>query len=36
LAECEAFAMGHHERLGETSLVRSLDAEVVRMILDLA
>ena len=35
-AECEAFAMGHQERLGAGSLVQSLDAEVVRMILDPA
>mmetsp|Transcript_13444 Transcript_13444/g.32677 ORF Transcript_13444/g.32677 Transcript_13444/m.32677 type:complete len:262 (-) Transcript_13444:133-918(-) len=32
----EAFAMVLHERLGATSLVRGLDEEVLRMILDLA
>ena len=30
----EAFAMGHHPRLGERSRVLALDAGVVRMILD--
>ena len=35
-AECEAFAMGHHEQLGARSLVRGLDAGLVRMILDPA
>ena len=30
----EAFAMGHHPRLGERSKVLALDAGVVRMILD--
>ena len=30
----EAFAMGHHERLGEGSLVRWLDPGVVRIILE--
>ena len=29
-----AFAMGHHQRLGERSRVLALDAGVVRMILD--
>ena len=33
-AECEAFAMGHHERLGARSLVGGVDTDVVRMILD--
>ena len=28
-----AFAMGHHARLGDKSLVLELDAEVVRMVL---
>jgi ankyrin repeat protein len=32
---CEAFVMGQHERLGVQSLVRGLDADVARMILDL-
>ena len=32
-AKCEAFAMGHLERLGEGSRVRWLDAGVVRMVL---
>ena len=31
---CEAFAMGHLERLGMRSWVRSLDVEVVRMVLE--
>jgi len=30
-----AFAMGHQERLGAASLVRGLEPEVVRMVLDL-
>jgi ankyrin repeat protein len=34
-AKCVAFAMGHHKRLGVGSLVAPLDAEVVRMVLDL-
>jgi ankyrin repeat protein len=34
-AKCVAFAMGHHKRLGVGSLVAPLDAEVVRMLLDL-
>jgi hypothetical protein len=34
-AKCVAFAMGHHERLGVGSLVAPLDAEVVRMVLQL-
>ena len=34
LAQCEAFAMGQHERLGATSLVLGLEPGVVRMILD--
>jgi hypothetical protein len=29
-----AFAMGHHERLGVDSLVRPLDVEVIRMVLE--
>mmetsp|Transcript_64560 Transcript_64560/g.154012 ORF Transcript_64560/g.154012 Transcript_64560/m.154012 type:complete len:113 (+) Transcript_64560:12-350(+) len=29
-----AFAMGHHERLGAASLVRGLEPEVLRMVLD--
>jgi len=33
---CEAFAMGHHERLGATSLLRGLDLEVLRIILEQA
>mmetsp|Transcript_16836 Transcript_16836/g.39268 ORF Transcript_16836/g.39268 Transcript_16836/m.39268 type:complete len:186 (+) Transcript_16836:785-1342(+) len=33
--QCEAFAMGHHKRLGEASLVLGLHVEVVRMIVDL-
>ena len=33
-AECEAFAMGHHQRLGAQSLIQGLDADVVRLILD--
>ena len=35
-AEREAFAMGHHQRLGAQSLIQGLDAGVVRLILDLA
>ena len=31
-----AFAMGHHERLGEHSRVRPLDVEVIRMVLEAA
>ena len=34
-AQCIAFAMGLRERLGAGSLVRALDPEVVRMVLDL-
>ena len=34
-ARCIAFAMGLRERLGAGSLVRALDPEVVRMVLDL-
>jgi ankyrin repeat protein len=34
-AKCVAFAMGHHKRLGVGSLVAPLDAEVVRMVLQL-
>ncbi|KAJ1468742.1 ankyrin repeat-containing domain protein [Baffinella frigidus] len=30
--QCQAFAMGHHERLGEASRVRSLDPELLCMI----
>jgi ankyrin repeat protein len=33
-ARCEAFAMGHQERLGAGSRVRVLDVGVVRMILE--
>ena len=33
-AQCEAFAMGHDERLGAGSRVRWLDAGVVRMVLE--
>jgi len=33
-AQCEAFAMGHHERLGAGSRVQGLDAGVVRMVLE--
>ena len=29
-----AFAMGHHERLGEESLVLGLEPELVRMVLE--
>ena len=32
-ARCEAFAMGHQERLGAGSRVRWLDAGVVQMVL---
>jgi hypothetical protein len=32
----EAFAMGHHGRLGASSPVVDLDADIVRMILDEA
>jgi hypothetical protein len=34
-AKCVAFAMGYHKRLGVGSLVAPLDAEVVRMVLQL-
>ena len=33
-AKCVAFAMGHHERLGAGSLLRLLDLEVTRMVLE--
>ena len=33
-AQCVAFAMGQHERLGAESQVRVLDAGVVRMVLE--
>ena len=33
-AKCEAFAMGHQERLGAGSRVRWLDAGVLRMVLE--
>ena len=33
-AQCIAFAMGQRERLGAGSLVRALDPEMVRMVLD--
>ena len=33
-ARCEAFAMGHQERLGAGSRVRWLDAGVLRMVLE--
>ena len=33
-AECLAFAMGQHDRMGAGSLVWGLDAGVVRMVLD--
>jgi hypothetical protein len=33
-AECEAFAMGQHGRLGATSPVLGLEEGVVRMVLD--
>ena len=33
-AQCVAFAMGHHERLGEGSPVQALDAGVVQMVLE--
>ncbi|KAJ1486198.1 ankyrin repeat-containing domain protein [Baffinella frigidus] len=35
VVRCEAFAMGHQERLGVESRVRGLDAGVVRMVLDM-
>lgn len=34
VSRCEAFAMGHQERLGAVSRVRWLDAGVVRMVLE--
>jgi Ankyrin repeats (3 copies) len=34
VAACEAFAMGHQERLGASSWVRGLDAGVIRMVLE--
>ena len=34
IKNCEAFAMGHQERLGEGSRVRALDAGVVQMVLE--
>jgi hypothetical protein len=34
LSKCEAFAMGHHERLGADSRIVNLDAGVVRMIVE--
>jgi hypothetical protein len=33
MAKCEAFAMGHHPRLGAGSRVLSLDPDVLRMVL---
>ena len=33
-AQCVAFAMGHHARLGEGTWVEELDADVVRMVLE--
>ena len=33
-AKCVAFAMGHHTRLGEGSLVEGLDPGVLRMVLE--
>ena len=33
-ANCEAFAMGHQERLGAGSRVQWLDAGVLRMVLE--
>ena len=33
-AQCVAFAMGNHARLGEGTWVEELDAGVVRMVLD--
>jgi hypothetical protein len=33
-AQCVAFAMGHHERLGSGTPVQELDAGVVRMVLE--
>jgi len=33
-AQCVAFAMGHHARLGEGTRVEKLDAGVVRMVLE--
>jgi hypothetical protein len=34
LAKCEAFVMGHHERLGAESRIVDLDAGVLRMIVE--
>ncbi|KAJ1478515.1 ankyrin repeat-containing domain protein [Baffinella frigidus] len=34
-AQCEAFAMGQHSRLGAGSWVQDLEAGVVRMVLEL-
>ena len=33
--KCVAFAMGHHERLGKQSIMKSFDPEVMRMVLEL-
>jgi hypothetical protein len=35
-AKAEAFAMGHHERLGSESRVRGLELGVVKMITSFA
>jgi len=35
VAKREAFAMGHHERLGARSIIHTLDADVMNMILAL-
>jgi hypothetical protein len=35
-AQCVAFSMGQQERLGTGSLVRWLDPEVVKMVLEAA
>jgi ankyrin repeat protein len=32
--KCAAFAMGHHKRLGTTSLIARLDPEVLRTVLE--
>ena len=33
-AKCVAFAMGHHERLGAGSVVKGLEPEVLRKVLE--
>jgi hypothetical protein len=32
--QCEAFAMGHHPRLGAASRISALNPDVLRMVLD--